>query len=231
MVLYADPTDRAFTHLHRIFSQYAQAGKIRYILRWRPSHRQSRKKLLLSGYGAGLDLKRVDYLTIDDRDLASGNGTGSSNRSSGSAASTSYGAAIADPSEGGGLFDDGDMGTELVQLKPAQLTGPPCCLLFSGRRIANPLSNADLGLKASQIIATSANPLISLRRLSQDFPKYAHRLTTQWVPSVNESLRAELEGNNAQFVEGGRSLVWLNGLPLTLDEMKPLRSVWCRMSC
>lgn len=28
-----------------------------------------KSKLFLSGYGVGLDLKRVDYITIDDRDM------------------------------------------------------------------------------------------------------------------------------------------------------------------
>lgn len=28
-----------------------------------------KSKLVLSGYGVGLDLKRVDYITIDDRDM------------------------------------------------------------------------------------------------------------------------------------------------------------------
>lgn len=84
---------------------------------------------------------------------------------------------------------------------------------------------ADIGLKAAQLIAQSSSPLADIRKLSQDFPKYAYRLATSWVPSVNESLRAELEENNERYVEGGRSLVWLNGLPLTAEEVKPLRYV------
>ncbi|GAA5830729.1 hypothetical protein JCM11251_001055 [Rhodosporidiobolus azoricus] len=48
--------------------------RLQFVLRWKPSTRKSRKgdlleqpNLVLSGYGAALDIKKSDYLAIDDR--------------------------------------------------------------------------------------------------------------------------------------------------------------------
>ncbi|BGP32069.1 killer toxin resistant protein [Rhodotorula toruloides] len=54
--------------------------RLQFVLRWKPSsaaHR-AQKKLVMSGYGAALDIKKSDYLAIDDRvtgqSSAGGNG-------------------------------------------------------------------------------------------------------------------------------------------------------------
>ena len=142
--LYADPSDEAFSSLHHLFSEYAKAGKIRYVLRWRPSAQQAKtaKKLVLSGYGAGLDLKRVDYLTIDDRDLAGATETADAGTAAAGASSTTE----VESAAGTGLFDDGDTGAELVQLKPAQLQGEP----FSTRPVSSMLMPACTQTSASK---------------------------------------------------------------------------------
>lgn len=43
--------------------------RIQFALRWKPSTRtqKTREKLVLGGYGAMLDIKKSDYLAIDDR--------------------------------------------------------------------------------------------------------------------------------------------------------------------
>ncbi|GAA5943995.1 Kre5p [Sporobolomyces koalae] len=43
--------------------------RLQFVLRWKPNQRRSLepKKLVLSGYGAALDIKKSDYLAIDDR--------------------------------------------------------------------------------------------------------------------------------------------------------------------
>ncbi|KAK4048009.1 killer toxin resistant protein [Microbotryomycetes sp. JL201] len=76
VVLYAAPTsplgrDRSFSALFRFLHKLAKSSsggnraRIRLVLRW--SNAGSGPKLLLSGYGGSLDIKKSDYLAIDDR--------------------------------------------------------------------------------------------------------------------------------------------------------------------
>ena len=66
------------------------------------------------------------------------------------------------------------------------------------------------------------NTLISL---AQDFPKLAHDLVTNWVPEVDSQIHDALESNRQSIVEGGRNLIWLNGMAVSDKEMEPLRLV------
>jgi hypothetical protein len=71
-VLYADPFSSSFQPLHRRLSELAldsHAGNtsLQYVLRWKPLVASGDS--FLAGYGAALDLKKVDYLVIDDRKL------------------------------------------------------------------------------------------------------------------------------------------------------------------
>ena len=68
-VLYANPSSKDFFNLHSYLAKKATAGLINYVLRWKPALNASEKKQLLSGYGVGLDIKKADYLAIDDRNL------------------------------------------------------------------------------------------------------------------------------------------------------------------
>lgn len=42
--------------------------------------KEEERKLVLSGYGAGLDIKKSDYLAIDDRLSAGGSGSGAATK-------------------------------------------------------------------------------------------------------------------------------------------------------
>lgn len=84
-VLYGDPFSGNFWSLHTALLERALGSNtaMRYVLRWKPHRREGSlpdeqsaggvqakgKESYLSGYGAGLDLKKVDYLVIDDRKL------------------------------------------------------------------------------------------------------------------------------------------------------------------
>lgn len=72
-VLYADPYATNFWPLHHRLTEYALGSvntetPLRYVLRWKPTAQKGASSL--TGYGASLDLKKVDYLVIDDRKLA-----------------------------------------------------------------------------------------------------------------------------------------------------------------
>jgi UDP-glucose:glycoprotein glucosyltransferase len=121
LLIYADPLSSEYPALHRHLFQESPSDNLRIVLRWKPStHNGISQKLVLSGYGVGLDLKRVDYITIDDRDLQHDT---EENREQ-EAYKLDKGV-----QDGNSAFDDvfaeADDATtsELVQLKPEQLRG------------------------------------------------------------------------------------------------------------
>lgn len=73
-ILYASPTDEGFTELFAVLRRLSTTSaadsspaRLRFALRWKPENTSKQSKLVLSGYGAGLDIKKTDYLVIDDR--------------------------------------------------------------------------------------------------------------------------------------------------------------------
>jgi UDP-glucose:glycoprotein glucosyltransferase len=70
-ILYADITHPLFAQFHSTVSQTAKEGRTSYRLRYRPAT-QGATPLYLSGYGVELNLKRTDYIVIDDRDASEG---------------------------------------------------------------------------------------------------------------------------------------------------------------
>ena len=67
-ILYADPASTSFGPFHDALSKAARQGDLSYRLRYRRSNDASRSPLPVSGYGVKLDLKRTDYIVIDDRE-------------------------------------------------------------------------------------------------------------------------------------------------------------------
>ncbi|KAI0127833.1 UDP-glucose:glycoprotein glucosyltransferase [Xylariales sp. AK1849] len=70
-VLYADITKPNFGSFHTALSDMARKGEISYRLRYRLADRKQLAKLPISGYGVEFQLKRTDYIVIDDREAAS----------------------------------------------------------------------------------------------------------------------------------------------------------------
>ncbi|KAI1385337.1 glycosyltransferase family 24 protein [Hypoxylon trugodes] len=67
-ILYADITKPEFGSFHKSLAEMARKGEISYRLRYRVDQTQEREPLPVSGYGIELQLKRTDYIVIDDRD-------------------------------------------------------------------------------------------------------------------------------------------------------------------
>lgn len=65
-VLYTDLVDPKFALFHQHLYSSALAGKIRYVVRYKPVVGAAKQQL--TGYGAEVYIKRTDYLVIDDRD-------------------------------------------------------------------------------------------------------------------------------------------------------------------
>ena len=69
-IVYADITAPRFKLFHRTVSKSAREGKTSYRVRHRPSVWASSTPLVVNGYGVALQLKRTDYIVIDDRQEA-----------------------------------------------------------------------------------------------------------------------------------------------------------------
>jgi UDP-glucose:glycoprotein glucosyltransferase len=99
---------------------------------------------------------------------------------------------------------------------PVSKFGP--VLFFGTKELFYLLWDLDIGLKASQYIAISENPLLTMEQLSQDFPKYAKRISKIDVNSVFEE---EITENQMGSLQGGMSAVWINGKPLEDNQIDP----------
>ncbi|KAI0165086.1 UDP-glucose:glycoprotein glucosyltransferase [Hypoxylon sp. FL1284] len=67
-VLYADITKPEFGAFHKSLAEMAKKGEVSYRLRYRIDQAEEREPLPVSGYGIELQLKRTDYIVIDDRE-------------------------------------------------------------------------------------------------------------------------------------------------------------------
>ncbi|KAK0522237.1 killer toxin resistant protein [Tilletia horrida] len=232
----------------------SDAPLFRYVLRWRPptarlvsgrneeevkdakkpvgiSAREepyARQHSYLSSFGGTLDLKKVDYLVIDDRKLKHSS-------SSSEAAGTS-------PASG-------PQSVDLPALEERQREREEQILthrLLTGGDAALPNENATegnladltpdeiemLGVRASTLILQSPNPLMTLRQLSHNFPSYAvalaksfeQRLAAGGTEDESRSFEAaqEIYQRQGYSVQPGSSDIWLNGRGLTDAELWPL---------
>ena len=66
-ILYADITSQSFRTFHKVLSASARDGKTTYRVRHKPKASNMNEPLSVHGYGVSLDLKRTDYIVIDDR--------------------------------------------------------------------------------------------------------------------------------------------------------------------
>ncbi|KAF2711570.1 glycosyltransferase family 24 protein [Pleomassaria siparia CBS 279.74] len=73
-ILYADITSPSFAKFHKTLSKAAAEGKTSYRIRHRPSPNSPKTLVVVNGYGVELQLKRTDYIVIDDRQAEKGEG-------------------------------------------------------------------------------------------------------------------------------------------------------------
>ncbi|KAF1930256.1 glycosyltransferase family 24 protein [Didymella exigua CBS 183.55] len=71
-IVYADITAPRFHKFHKTVSRTAKEGKTSYRVRHKPSLKAPKTPLVVNGYGVALQLKRTDYIVIDDRQAAQG---------------------------------------------------------------------------------------------------------------------------------------------------------------
>ncbi|KAF8905183.1 glycosyltransferase family 24 protein [Gymnopilus junonius] len=193
-IFYASLTSPNFLELHTYLLKVTNRPDphVEYVFRHIPPTTPSSLKNYLSGYGVALDLKKMDYLALDDRQQGTSN-------------SDANGDSELEEQKVDPLLP-------LILAHPENTTAPGADVPLTEEEIES------LGGKAAQLIAESKSPLTTLTHLSQNFPKYATSLARRVV--VNESISSELQ-NNSLKVQRGASVFWLNGLTIELKDLHP----------
>ncbi|KAG7385218.1 UDP-glucose:glycoprotein glucosyltransferase 2 [Phytophthora boehmeriae] len=225
--LLGTPTFHAF---HEKLVAQAKSNKIQYMVRHYP--RDSPLDTLLQGYGVALDIKNMEYKTIDDSKK-----TGEEN-------------GVVEDEEEEDDEDDDDIDDEEVEgllFKP---------LITRHDAIAGELKQfydvlvkkadseqeeelkawhlKDLGVSAARAILDAKDPLKKLQTLSQDFPLQARRLAFSRKTLTTE-FRDEVENSRAQIAfRRLKNKFILNGIAVdptelsfnVFDFMKTLKEEW-----
>lgn len=218
VILYADPYSNNFRELFSTLEEYASHSAVpfTYTLRWRPAldvagtPSQDEAAPVLAGYGAILDLKKVDYLVIDDRKLKDDSEVGDVGSSMDSHGEEEVAARNASDNlrwlqEQIGADTETEQNLGLSSLSEDQI--------------------ADLGIKAARLIMSSSDPLRAMKELSQNFPTHAAALasSTKWdEDDASASLVEAVLGLSSMRIQPGSSELWLNGQNTNARDFMPL---------
>ncbi|WFD00126.1 killer toxin resistant protein [Malassezia yamatoensis] len=209
VILYADLYDPTLGAKHKMLMQLAQDPQhaIQYILRWKPSSKQSDYCMPhFSGFGAALHLKKVDYLVIDDRKVSAAPNTSSQ--------------AIA--------MQWTDSSKKCYQQLASRLSksSKPTVSIQNAVAAQATLSEdhlASIGPAAAHVILKAFSPLRTLTELLSNFPAHAANLAQYATRlSKDDSIFLALDQLQSRTVDPGVCLTWLNGKNMPLDEFHPL---------
>ncbi|KAF9077351.1 glycosyltransferase family 24 protein [Rhodocollybia butyracea] len=195
-ILYASITSPNFRELHTYLLRLAKHAepRVEYVLRHVPPENiDASKRSYLSGYSVALDLKKMDYLALDDRHI-----TTLQNKNP---------------------LDEQDVDSSLLDPIFSILDSYPENATASDAN--TPPTEEELhaiGFQASQVIMESSNPLLTLTHLSQNFPKYVTTLARR-VP-IKAELTEEVHENQLR-VQSGLSAMWINGVSVTETDINP----------
>ncbi|KAF2134396.1 glycosyltransferase family 24 protein [Dothidotthia symphoricarpi CBS 119687] len=178
-IVYADITSPRFKKFHSTVSRTAKEGKTSYRIRHKPSLKAPKTPLVVNGYGVGLQLKRTDYIVIDDRQ-------------------TEQTDKVAEQKPLGMELRDDEEVTDLKPLSKDEVS--------------------DLGLKAASFVMKSEQPMDTLLKLSQDFPKYSSVIAAQ---NTSEKFLEEYMMNREQLLPSGSSVIWINGVQIPARDVNP----------
>ena len=94
-------------------------------------------------------------------------------------------------------------------------------ILLEADEIADlkPLSSSDLlglGPKVASFVMASDNPLETLLKVSQDFPKHSSAITKR---NISNDFLAEHQQNRDVFLPAGYNVIWMNGLQIESRQM------------
>lgn len=185
-VLYTDISSEEFATFHAHLSSSALEGKIRYVIRYKPSISSGKlaTKEQLAGYGAILNVKRTDYLVIDD--------------------GKSEAAIIAEKDEDleQALQDSSSSSKKKSPYKKLQETTEAAAL----DKASIPL----LGFKTAGHIMDSEEPFQSLINICLNFPKFSKALSESDTGlEVSREVRRNME--RSRLLGSGESVLLVNG--------------------
>jgi UDP-glucose:glycoprotein glucosyltransferase len=179
-IVYADLTMPRFKKFHKTISKTAKEGKTSYRLRHIPSVWAVMKApLVVNGYGVELQLKRTDYIVIDDRQAEQGEKVANQKPLA------------------TGL--DGD--EDVSDLKPLSKDDVP-----------------NLALNAASFVMSSEQPMDTLLKLVQDFPKYTSTIAGR---NASADFIAEHSTNREVLLPPGSNVIWINGVQIPAREVNP----------
>ncbi|KAF2272120.1 UDP-glucose:glyco protein glucosyltransferase precursor [Westerdykella ornata] len=177
-IVYADITSPSFAWFHETLSKTAKEGKTSYRVRHKPSTKGPGTPLIVNGYGVELQLKRTDYIVIDDRQAEE---------------------AKNDAKKAQSTELTGD--EEVADLKP-----------LSSSEVSN------LAVNAASFVMKSDQPLDTLLRLVQDFPKHSSAIAAH---NASKEFLHEHEENRKQLLPSGFNVMWINGVQIPNRDINP----------
>ena len=77
---------------------------------------------------------------------------------------------------------------------------------------------AELGFKSASFALQSDEPLDTLLKLSQDFPKHSSAIVSH---NVSADFVSEHNANRAQWLPAGYNMMWINGLQIPQRDVSP----------
>ncbi|WFD29914.1 killer toxin resistant protein [Malassezia sp. CBS 17886] len=207
-ILYVDPFSTNIRALHTTLMHLADTlPEMQYVLRWRPSRAHASTfpaPRHLSGFRVALNVKKVDYLVLDDRELHADAAGPFGPGAPASHAWATY-RALEERLWGGATRP---ASVQAAVAQQANMTQEGV------RRLAYAAAGAAL---------TSEDPLVTLEELVNNFPAHAMGLAhfAAHTPHDSPVFRALGEMQNTMWA-GGEHYLWMNGLPLTREQFAPL---------
>ncbi|KAH8825012.1 UDP-glucose:glycoprotein glucosyltransferase-domain-containing protein [Flagelloscypha sp. PMI_526] len=167
-ILYGPLLSQKFRELHTYLYEAAskEVPYVEYIVRpTPPRHTEDSPRNYLSGYGVSLDLKKTDYLAVDDRNTRQ---------------------EVLNKNSNAEQQDEPlvDVVLDLLETFPINEEAPDASVPLTPEELK------ELGMKATQLISSSSDPFRTLKDLAQNFPRYASPLARR--VQVNASIADEL---------------------------------------
>ncbi|KAF9269441.1 hypothetical protein L218DRAFT_953049 [Marasmius fiardii PR-910] len=219
-ILYASLQSPNFRELHEYLYKLANRKDgpplVEYILRHVPPKEPQAgyPKAYLSGYSVALDLKKMDYLALDDRHVKKQD----VNANNGNAADDINSRGPVDPIP--------TLINAYPEPEPQQFEAH-----YPSEDSSDPVKEkekeaiASLGLQVAQLLydaAANHDPIKVLTQLSQNFPKYLPLLNGANGPriKVSSELAEELHNNQLRAQPGG-NIMWINGQMVQDADVNP----------
>lgn len=226
-ILYGLIGTPSFYGFHTRLKERAKAGQIQYIVRH--FAKDSTLDTLLQGYGVALDIKNMEYKTIDD----SKKNVEDDDDAAETAEDEDGGDEDAEEDVDGFLFNvlaqrHGAIASEIKEFRDSLVKQ-----VDQGRDV-KAWHLKDLGVAAARDILDSKQPLKRLQVLSQDFPKHAKKLAFS-RKSLSDEFREEIERRRMEALQSGLlDKFLLNGIAVDptqrsfniFDFMNTLKEEW-----